>query len=141
MNPTEDKFRAGIAQWHAFFQTQDDAIFADLVADDVIFRSPFLWKPKHGKNTLRIVLSAAAQVFEDFAYHRELTDGSSVVLEFSAHVGAIELKGIDLIRFNADGKIIEFEVMVRPFKGLQALAEAMGNQFKAQGNYETFLAS
>ncbi len=141
MNQAHDKFRASITQWHEFVTTQDDKIFDALVADEAVFRSPFLWKPKHGKNTLRIVLNAASQVFEDFAYHRELTDGSSVVLEFSAHIGAIELKGIDLIRFNEDGKIIEFEVMVRPFKGLQALAEAMGNQFKAQGNYETFLAS
>lgn len=141
MNQANDKFRAAIAQWHEFITTQDENIFTALVDENAVFRSPFLWKPKHGKNALRIVLSAASQVFEDFAYHRELTDDSSVVLEFSAHIGSIELKGIDLIRFNEDGKIIEFEVMVRPFKGLQALAEAMGNQFKAQGNYETFMAS
>lgn len=83
--------------------------------------------------------SAASQVFEDFTYHREMTDGSSWALEFSARVGEFQLKGVDIIRFNAEGKIEEFEVMVRPAKGLQALAEAMGKQMSAQGQYERFI--
>ena len=130
-----------IAQWHTFFQTQEQSIFADLVADEVVFRSPFLWKSKAGKELLWIVLSTAAKVFEDFTYHRELTDGTSVVLEFSAHIGEVQLKGIDLIRFNDEGKIIAFEVMVRPIKGLQALGEAMAKQMMASGDYETFSAA
>jgi hypothetical protein len=69
-------------------------------------------------------------VYEGFVYHRELSsgDGWSVVLEFSAKVGERELKGIDLIRFDADGKIVEFEVMIRPLSGLQALGEEMGRR-------------
>jgi len=55
------------------------------------------------------------------------------MLEFSAKVGAFSLKGIDIIRFGADGRIVEFEVLVRPFKGLAALAEAMQKQLAAQG--------
>ena len=70
------------------------------------------------------------QVFADFAYHRELAsaDGLSVVLEFSATVNGRELKGIDMIRFDEAGKIVEFEVMVRPLSGLQALGEEMGRR-------------
>ena len=48
------------------------------------------------------------------------------MLEFSARVGDKQLKGIDLVRFDEDGKIVEFEVMVRPLSGLQALGAAMG---------------
>lgn len=110
-----------------------------ILADNVVFRSPFLWKPKAGKELITIVLSAASQVFEDFTYHREMTDGSSWTLEFSARVGEMSLKGVDLIRFNDEGKIEEFEVMVRPAKGLQALAEAMARQMAAQGQYEKFI--
>ena len=73
-------------------------------------------------------------VFEDFAYHRELAsaDGSNVVLEFSARVGDRELKGIDMIRFDDAGLIADFEVMVRPISGLQALGEEMGRRLAPQ---------
>ena len=84
-----------------------------------------------------LVLNTAFSVFENFTYHRELAtdDGLSVVLEFSATVGDKQLKGIDLIRFTEAGKIIEFEVMVRPMSGLQALgtemAKRVGHQLPA----------
>jgi len=69
-------------------------------------------------------------VFEDFEYQRELAtdDGLSAVLEFSARVGDKQLKGIDLIRFDADGRIVDFEVMIRPLSGLQALGDEMGRR-------------
>ncbi|MNY31347.1 hypothetical protein D3C86_1655090 [compost metagenome] len=54
-----------------------------------------------------------------------------MILEFSARVGGKELKGIDMIRFNEQGKIVEFEVMVRPLSGLQALGEEMGRRLGA----------
>ena len=70
------------------------------------------------------------QVFENFTYHRQLAtaDGLNVVLEFSAEVNGRQLKGIDMVRFNEAGKIVEFEVMVRPMSGLQALGQAMGSR-------------
>ncbi|MNF65909.1 hypothetical protein D3C84_476880 [compost metagenome] len=72
-------------------------------------------------------------MFEDFTYHRELAtaDGLNVILEFSARVGEKQLKGIDMIRFNEQGKIVDFEVMVRPLSGLQALGEEMGKRLGA----------
>ncbi len=80
-----------------------------------------------------MILNTVMNVFEDFAYHRELAsaDGLNVILEFSARVGGKELKGIDMIRFNEQGKIVEFEVMVRPLSGLQALGEEMGRRLGA----------
>lgn len=76
------------------------------------------------------MLGTVVQVFEDFTYHRELAtaDGLSVVLEFSARIGDRELKGIDLLRFAEDGRILELEVMVRPMSGLQALGAEMGKR-------------
>jgi hypothetical protein len=69
-------------------------------------------------------------VFEDFVYHREFvsSDGLSITLEFSARVGDKQLKGVDLIRFDSTGKIVEFEVMVRPMSALQALGDEMGKR-------------
>ena len=80
-----------------------------------------------------MILNTVFEVFEDFKYHRELAtaDGLNVILEFSAKVGTKELKGIDMIRFDEHGKIVEFEVMVRPLSGLQALGEEMGRRLGA----------
>ena len=123
----------GLRRWHACVAARDFAALERLLADDVRFHSPFLWRPKEGKAITLAYLTAAIHVLGDFAYHREMSDGTSWMLEFSAKVGDFSLKGIDLIRFGADGRIVDFEVMVRPFKGLQALAEAMQKQLAAQG--------
>lgn len=123
----------GLRRWHHCVSQRDFAALADLLAEDVRFHSPFLWRPKDGKAITLAYLTAAIQVLGDFAYHREMSDGTSWTLEFSAKVGEFSLKGIDIIRFGADGRIADFEVMVRPFKGLQALAEAMQTQLAAQG--------
>lgn len=136
---TTSQISESLGRWHQCVAEKDMAKLDQLLADNVVFRSPFLWKPKAGKELITIVLSAASQVFEDFAYHRQMTDGSSWTLEFSARVGEMSLKGVDLIRFNSEGRIEELEVMVRPAKGLQALAEAMGKQMAAQGLYEKFI--
>lgn len=135
---TSPEIKAGLAHWHECVATGEMNKLDELTADNVVFRSPFLWKPKPGKAMLKIVLSAASQVFEDFAYHRQMTDGTSWTLEFSAHIGPIELKGVDIIRFNAEGKIEEFEVLIRPAKGLQALGEAMARKMAEQETWEQF---
>lgn len=97
-----------------------------IVADDAVFRSPVANTPYPGKKVVCIVLRGAASVFKDFVYHRELFDGeNSVCLEFEARVGDKTLKGIDLVKFDEAGKIIAFEVMVRPLTGVMALGEAM----------------
>ena len=123
----------GVARWHDCVARRDFAALAALLHEDVRFHSPFLWRPKEGKAITAAYLTAAVHVLEGLAYHREATDGTTWMLEFSAKVGDFSLKGIDIIRFGADGRIVDFEVMVRPFKGLTALAEAMQKQLAAQG--------
>ena len=78
-------------------------------------------------------MTNVVQVFENFSYHREFLseDGNNVVLEFSANVGDKKLKGIDMIQFNDEGQIIDFEVMIRPKSGLEALAIEMGQRIQA----------
>ena len=123
----------GLRRWHDCVARRDFAALAALLHDDVRFHSPFLWRPKEGKAITAAYLTAAVHVLEGLAYHREATDGTTWMLEFSAKVGEFSLKGIDIIRFGADGRIVDFEVMIRPFKGLTALAEAMHKQLAAQG--------
>lgn len=119
-----------LQRWHRMLAQHDLSPLPALLAPDAVFRSPMAHTPYPGAPVVSMILNTVFKVFEDFAYHRELAsaDGLSVVLEFSARVGDKQLKGIDLIRFDADGQIVEFEVMVRPMSGLQALGEEMGRR-------------
>ena len=120
--------KQSLKNWHQMIQTGDLSILNDLLADDVVFRSPIAYKPYEGKQVVFFILTNVIQVFQDFTYHREFysEDGENAVLEFSANVSGKSLKCIDMIRFNEHGQIIDFEVMIRPMSGLAALAEQMG---------------
>jgi len=118
----------GLAKWHTFVSEKDTQSLSEALADDVLFRSPVIWKPKDGKASAMLYLSSAARVLEDFTYHRQFVGDNAVVLEFSARVVQLSVKGVDIIQFNAKGQIVDFEVMVRPANGLQALAAAMAQQ-------------
>jgi len=115
----------GLAKWHKFVNEKDEQALAAALAEHVVFSSPFLWQPKEGKVTTMLYLSCAARILEDFTYQREFVGDNAVVLEFSAHVGSLNVKGVDILQFNAEGQITNFEVMVRPANGLQALGAAM----------------
>jgi hypothetical protein len=118
----------GLAKWHKFVDEKDRQALDEALAEDVLFHSPVLWKPKVGKAEAMLYISSAASVLEDFVYQRQFTGDQGVVLEFSAHIGPLVVKGVDLIQLNDEGQISDFEVMVRPAKGLQALAAAMVEQ-------------
>ncbi|AJO78560.1 MULTISPECIES: nuclear transport factor 2 family protein [Pseudomonas] len=121
---------ASLQRWHAMLAAGDLSRLPELLAPGVVFRSPMAHTPYPGAPVVSTILNTVSQVFADFTYHRELAtaDGLNVVLEFSARVGDRQLKGIDLIRFDEAGKIVEFEVMVRPMSALQALGEEMGRR-------------
>lgn len=122
-----------LKHWHEMIRTGNLKALPELLDANAVFRSPMAHSPYPGASVVTMILNTVFDVFEDFKYHRELVtaDGLNVVLEFSAKVGAKELKGIDMIRFDESGKIVEFEVMVRPLSGLQALGEEMGRRLGA----------
>jgi hypothetical protein len=123
-----------LAAWHDMMERRDLSQLATIVHPEASFRSPMAFNAYAPAEAVLLVLGTVIEVFEDFAYHRELAsdDGLNVVLEFSARVGDKKLKGIDLVRFDEDGRIVEFEVMVRPLSGLQALGQAMGERLGAR---------
>jgi len=94
----------------------------ELLAEDVEFRSPAVYNPYHGRDTVVALLGVVAQVFEDFRYVRELRDGRHTVLWFETRVGDRELEGVDLLEEDEEGRIVRFTVMIRPLSGLQHLA-------------------
>jgi len=115
--------------WHRFVVSGDQGLLASLLAEDIVFRSPFVQSPISGRTASLLVLTTVVQIFENFRYHRTFVGGShDVALEFAANIGKWQLKGIDLIKFNDAGEMIEFEVMIRPIKALAALGEEMGNR-------------
>ena len=102
-----------------------DAALATL-ADDVVFHSPAVFHPYEGRDTVGALLRLVFETFEDFRYTDELGGETAHALVFEARVGDKQVQGIDLLRFDADGKIDDFTVLVRPLSATIALAEAMG---------------
>ncbi|MGB7656040.1 MAG: nuclear transport factor 2 family protein [Novosphingobium sp.] len=126
----------GVAAWHAYMHSHGDAeLLGALVAPEAVFHSPVVHTPQAGKAKVMMYLLAAAQVLgnDSFAYVRELVDGDHALLEFTATIEGIHVNGIDLITFDADGKITDFKVMVRPLKAVNKLWEMMGAQLQAAG--------
>ena len=129
----EEMMEQFLVRWHAMIDARDLPVLPDLLAADVEFRSPFAFTPYRGRPAVAALLQTVIQVFRDFRYHRQFVAGDSAALEFSAFVGDLSLKGIDLIRLDADGRIVDFEVMIRPANALMALGEEMGRRLAAQG--------
>lgn len=123
-----------LARWHAYMDGgSDPAQLAEMLADDAVFYSPVVHTPQAGKAKVMAYLGAAGSVFGNgsFRYVRELVDGDNVMLEFAAEMDGIAVNGIDLITFDADGKIKDFKVMVRPLKAINKVWEMMAAQLAA----------
>ena len=121
---------------HAFraaVESGDLDALDDLLAGDVVFRSPAVFKPYEGRETVTAILRTVFGVFEDFRYTDELAGDGVHALIFEARVGDRTLQGMDLIRPDGDGRIGELTVMVRPASGLMALAGRMGPALEAAG--------
>jgi nuclear transport factor 2 (NTF2) superfamily protein len=104
-----------------------DAVAA-LLTDDVVFRSPVVFKPYHGRDAVRVILAAVVRVFDDWRCVREISapDGRDHALVFEARIGDRQIEGCDFLHLDGNDSIDEFYVMVRPLSGALTLAEAMG---------------
>ena len=109
-----------------------DAMVAEL-APDVIFHSPVTFKPFEGREATAMVLGAVLQVFDEFRYTDELSGDGTLALVFEARVGDRQVQGLDLLRFDADGLIDDFTVMVRPLSAALALRDEMGRRLGVAG--------
>ena len=122
---------ANLARWHAYMESEGDAAaLSAIIADDCVFHSPVVHTPQAGKPIVMAYLIAAAHTLgnDSFHYVRELVDGDEMMLEFVTELDEININGVDIIRWNADGKICDFKVMVRPLKAVNKVWEMMGAQ-------------
>ena len=116
-----------IHKWHEVMKNSELELLDEIIADDATFSSPVVFKPMLGKEITMMYLSAAGQSFnmEKFQYTKEVHDGMNSVLEFETYIDEISVNGVDIIEWNKDGKIINFKVMIRPFKAVQKVQQKM----------------
>lgn len=122
----------GLAGWKALLETGDPSALDDILSEDAVMISPVVFTPQRGKDITKLYLAGAEQVLnnEHFRYVGEWLSESGAVLEFETKIGDIAVNGVDMITFDADGKITEFKVMVRPLKAINALHAAMGEMLE-----------
>lgn len=125
----------GLEGWHTIIKEQNNDGLQDLLADDVVFHSPVVHTPQEGKHITTMYLTAASHVLgnDSFEYVREVQQGNEAILEFTTEIDGIQLNGVDMIRFNDDGQIVDFKVMVRPLKAIQKIHQMMGEMLQKLG--------
>ena len=120
---------AALDLWHRIVETREPVLLDDLLDETCVFRSPAVHTPQEGKAITTAYLGAALVVLgPTLTYRHEWWDERSAVLEFEADLDGISLHGVDMLRWGDDGRLTEFTVMVRPFKGLTTLMEQMAAQ-------------
>lgn len=124
-----------LESWHQVVRGENSGSLDDLLADDVVFYSPVVFTPQKGKQITKLYLTAAGSVLggagasggsaKPLTYTREIVSGDSAMLEFEVEIDGKYVNGIDIIRCNDEGKIVEFKVLVRPLQAVNALHQQM----------------
>jgi hypothetical protein len=122
-----------LATWHDLVRNHDPSGLDALLADDAVFYSPVVHKPQAGKAATRMYLTAAFAVFfnETFRYVRAIVAERDAVLEFMLELEGISINGVDMIKWDEDGRIVEFKVMLRPLKAINLIHEKMAAMLQA----------
>jgi hypothetical protein len=122
-----------LGTWHELVRTCNAKGLDLLLADDVVFHSPVVHTAQVGKAITTQYLSAALKVFfnESFRYVRELAGPRDAVLEFQVEIDGISVNGVDMIKWNDDGRIVEFKVMIRPLKAINLIHQKMAAMLQA----------
>jgi hypothetical protein len=124
----------GLDSWYAFMKSHDAKALWDLLHPDAVFESPVVHSPQRGRDITYKYLASAEKVLggPGFAYVGEWTSANGAVLEFKNVIDGIEINGVDIITFDAEGRITNFKVMVRPLKAINLLHRLMGEQLASQ---------
>jgi SnoaL-like domain len=135
-----------IARWH-HHMTGEPGVLDELLDDDVVFYSPVVFTPQRGKAITAMYLTAAVATFvgdpagasgsTSFRYTKQVVAGDTAVLEFETSMDGKYVNGVDIIRINDVGRIVEFRVMVRPLQALNTVHRLMGAELdeRTAGNH------
>lgn len=121
--------------WHGLMKARDARGLDAWLAEDAVFHSPVVHKPQVGKSLVKMYLSAAFMVFgnESFRYVRELRGERDAVLEFELEIEGVQINGVDMIRWNDEGRVVDFKVMLRPLKAVNLIHEKMAAMLAQAG--------
>ncbi len=131
-----------IERWHRHMRRELPGGLDELLDDDVIFYSPIVYTPQVGKAITTLYLSAAGQTLpgdknatqsdpsKRFRYTKQIISGDTAVLEFETTVDGKYVNGVDIIRCNERGKIVEFRVMIRPLQAINLVHRQMGEMLE-----------
>lgn len=116
-----------LALWHRIARDRDVGALAVLLADEAVFHSPVVHTPQRGKAVVTQYLAAALRVFgnESFRYVRELRGERDAVLEFELELEGTRINGVDMLRWNDTGRVVEFKVMLRPLRAVNLIHQKM----------------
>jgi hypothetical protein len=116
-----------LSSWHQLVQNRSPQGLDALLAERVVFHSPVVHTPQVGKAIATQYLTAAFQVFfnESFHYTREVVGPHDAVLEFQVEIEGISVNGVDMIKWDDTGKIVDFKVMIRPLKAINLIHQKM----------------
>jgi len=116
-----------LASWHRLVDGRNPKGLDSLLADDVVFHSPIVHTPQVGKRITTLYLTAAFHVLvnESFHYVREVAGCRDAVLEFMVEIDGITVNGVDMIKWDDAGRIVEFKVMLRPIKAISLIHQKM----------------
>lgn len=125
---------ATLSAWHDLVMSRNVNGLDALLADDVVFHSPVVHAPQVGKAITIQYLSAAFHVFfnQTFKYVREVSGPTDAVLEFQVDIDGITVNGVDMLKWDAEGRIVEFKVMIRPLKAINLIHQKMGAMLQAR---------
>jgi hypothetical protein len=123
-----------VSAWHDLVRSRNAKGLDGLLAENAVFYSPVVHTPQIGKAITAQYLSAAFHVFfnESFRYVRELAGANDAALEFEVEIEGVLVNGIDLLKWNEEGKIIEFKVLIRPLKAINLIHQKMAAMLQAQ---------
>lgn len=119
---------AALARWKDYMVSHDTSALWDMLHPDAVFESPVVHTPQRGREITFKYLASAEKVLggPGFRYVGEWRSENGVVLEFTNEIEGVTINGVDIVTFDADGKIIHFKVMVRPLKAINMLHRLMG---------------
>lgn len=125
-----------VRAWHEIIRPRDLSGVDDILADDVVFYSPVVHTPQSGKSCTLPYLQAAFHVFlnDTFSYVREVVGERDAVLEFVVEIDGVTVNGVDMIKWDDAGRIVEFKVMLRPLKAVNLIHQKMGEMLAKRSN-------
>ena len=116
----------------------DENAIKDLLAEDVKFKPPTYYKTWTGRDPVAAVLGHVGHVFSDFKYRRIMGEGVNWACEFQCKIGTLDAVGVDLITLDNTGLIACFEVVMRPYKSVGALREAMNQRVMRDARFLSY---